>query len=284
MAAEESTDSPAFRLRPRRGAPKQYYTVRLEYSANPAAFIRTERPRTGASKRKTANSNGRNRNRNGNINAGTGKYTKNAKTGSAPGPGPIDYQVPVVKTKEQREREERRKRLHRELSSSITNNTNTVISAFLQRKHLDELEPETIYKHEYIVLKILSQLNGTKFLGQDAVSELKVQVDLAKEFANEAMIVPGKFMNLGKFKTGPKIEPTISVAISNSPTGTAGHAKLEPDTPTQQLLPFEVIAKTTTITNPLGGMPRFKPIVPFVSITDKVDQPQEPYVQSSAGP
>ena len=123
--AEETNDSPAFRLRPR-AEPKSYYTIRLEYSANPAAFTR-ERPRSA--KRRSVSSSHRtsySRSKNHGSSGSNGRYSststaaqRNLLNDRFPS-RQASEQAPHAPTKEELEREERRKQLQREIAQSIT--------------------------------------------------------------------------------------------------------------------------------------------------------------------
>lgn len=190
--SEEQNDSPAFRLRPRRAAPKSYYTVRLEYSANPAAFIR-ERPRTSSKLRVFSRKTG----------------STNATTGSGLNQGPAQLK-PAAPSKEEQEREERRMMLHRDSASSIT--TDTMISPFMQRLHLDELEPDSVYEHNYITLKIkqVEQSSNGRLLiclcqSIDSPNK-RINVRLYNEYADTSLVKPEKIMSIAKFRTGPVID------------------------------------------------------------------------------
>lgn len=183
---DEQNDSPAFRLRPRRSAPKSYYAVRLEYSANPAAFIR-ERPRP---KRKA--------------------FTQKSGSNSTHLSGKVTasgHSKPNVITREEREQEEKRLLLHRDISESIT--TNIMISPFMQRLQIDELEPDSIYEHNYITLKIeeVEQSHNRRLLSCSCVgvenhdTVYAITVKLHNEYADTDIVKEGKILSITKFRT-----------------------------------------------------------------------------------
>lgn len=222
VMSEEQNDSPAFRLRPRRAAPKSYYTVRLEYSANPAAFIR-ERPRSSTKRR-----------------------VFKQKSGSNTTKGALNH--PTVISKEEREREEKRISLLRDTSQSIT--TDTPLSPFMQRLQMNELEPDSVYEHNYITLRIkeveLPDANSRLLICacntvDQFPSEYSIKVELYSDYADTSLIKKGKIINVAKFKTGPLIK---SVGREDDHIET---------------LPYNVIVKSEE---------RF---IPFVSITDVPD-------------
>lgn len=320
--SEKQNDSPAFRLRPR-AEPKSYYTIRLEYSANPAAFTR-ERPRSSLTKRRdTSKRSSYSRSKlpraNGNKTGGQ-QYDGHHNAGLSAGGGEPVKQVNVM-TKEDIEREERRKQLQRELSHSIT--TDKMISPFLQRLELDELKPSSIYEQNYITLRV-NRVSVTKqqattnnnnnkneddsdnILGKHIVcscssiddsllgpmdkddilalehNKIHLNVHLFDEFANEKLIKVDKIMNIAKFKTGPAISELKSSSSSPSTevTKTSDHC---PN------LNFDVIVKyddslsslssrssTATITSDSN---RKKPLIPYVCITDMIEEPTDPYVE-----
>lgn len=203
--SEDQNDSPAFRLRPRRGAPKSYYTVRLEYSANPAAFVR-ERPRDLAKKRIFSQKTG----------SSSTKSGSNQRVASG---APQANEKPTVVTKEELEQEERRLLQYRQIGNSIT--TNTMISPFMQRLQLDELDCNAVYEHNYITLKIIEVKEYYK--GQLLLCYAKnadsicpdhyVNVRLHNEYANSELVKPGKILSIAKFRTGI---PDTSVDTSES--------------------------------------------------------------------
>lgn len=200
--SEEQNDSPAFRLRPRQAAPKSYYTVRLEYSANPAAFIR-ERPR-GGTKRRILSSKS---NSSKHLATSAGTQFDKTQQSSHYGSNYPNTSRPAVLTKEEREREERRLMLHRSIEQSIT--TNTAVSPFMQRLRLDELEPGITYEHNYLMMRIKSirPNSDSKLMTcrcestdeTDAVSHVTLQ--LWDEYARPDLIKPGKIINIAKFRT-----------------------------------------------------------------------------------
>lgn len=201
--AEEQNDSPAFRLRPRRAAPKSYYTVRLEYSANPAAFIR-ERPRgSGGSKRKVL----------------TRKTGSNATKAAANQLASLANIRPAAVSKEEQELDERRMKLHRGVSESIT--SDTIISPFLERLELEDLEPDSVYEHNYITLRIkeVEQSDDSKALNcvcsstDGLPSGCRVNVCLHDEYANQSLVKPDKIISIAKFRTGPSKPPCIDVIV-----------------------------------------------------------------------
>lgn len=237
--SEEQNDSPAFRLRPRRAAPKSYYTVRLEYSANPAAFVR-ERPRNLAKRRVFSQKTGSNSTKLGlNQHIAAGATLK-----------------PQVITKEEREREERRLLLHREISQSIT--TNTLMSPFIQRVQLDELQCDSVYEHNYITLKIKEVKKSTTgqlllCLGQSADTECSnhcVNVRLHNEYADADLVKPGKILSIGKFRTGPTIATVeLDDEDSNSKHQTSNNNKgssAHPSTSNSSMINQKVPVTTTS--------------------------------------
>lgn len=342
--SEEQNDSPAFRLRPRRAAPKSYYAVRLEYSANPAAFIR-ERPRNITKRRVFAQKSGSNSTRTA-LNQSYGSATPSKST---------------VISKEEREREERRMLLHRNASQSIT--TDTLISPFMQRLRLDELKPDSVYEHNYITLRIKQVqlpdadcrlLCCTCSSVDHSLPGKRVKVKLYNDYADISKVKEGKIISIAKFKTGPIIgsishdddheinEPTSSSQAD--PAATASHDNDSTTTtikpiPSAQMygsgnapttnnkssessatsgktstsikvehgnqrstlkrssndsddnnhpltsslnvgheiktLPFNVIVESSGTSNNRSLL------IPFVSITDMIEQPTEPYVEMS---
>lgn len=306
--SEEQNDSPAFRLRPRRAAPKSYYTVRLEYSANPAAFIR-ERPRSSTKRRVFTQKSGSN----------STKAALNQTYGSP--------SKSTVVSKEDREREERRISLHRDTSQSIT--TNTLISPFMQRLQLDELEPDSIYEHNYITLRIkdleIPDANSRLLcctcnsVDQSLGSEHSVKVELYSDYADISLVKRGKIINIAKFKTGPLIESvsqddndktdissnsqadstTTTIATSSSISTTistaTGSTRASHDNgllptksiPSAQMYGSGDSSTTTAVSHEIKTLPFnviVKPddrrlLIPFVSITDMIEKPTEPYVE-----
>lgn len=278
--SEEQNDSPAFRLRPRRSAPKSYYAVRLEYSANPAAFIRERpRPKRKAFTQKTGSNS-------------THPAGKVATTASA---------RPNVMSKEEREREEKRLLLHRDISESIT--TNTMISPFIQRLAISELEPDSLYEHNYITLRILEveQSQNRRLISchcteVDANSNTAhaVVVKLHNEYANVDILKEGKILSITKFRTSPQ------------GASSEDESCLESTDEHRITLPFNVIVRydelverstsnsnkgallstsptTTAIgrsTSPSGGASvNRRPVIPFISVSDMIEQPEEPFVE-----
>lgn len=277
--SEEQNDSPAFRLRPRRSAPKSYYAVRLEYSANPAAFIRERpRPKRKAFTQKTGSNS-------------THPAGKVATTGSA---------KPNVMSKEEREREERRLLLHRDISESIT--TNTMISPFIQRLTIDELEPDSLYEHNYITLRIkkVEQSHNRRLISCDCIeidgetnATHAVSVKLHNEYADVDILKEGKILSITKFRTGPHM-----ATIDDESSLVRGNEHMI-------TLPFTVIVKydelverstsnsnkgaisaaTTTTTaiarsaSPSGASVNRRPVIPFISVSDMIEQPEEPFVE-----
>lgn len=233
--ADEGNDSPAFRLRPRQAAPKSYYTVRLEFSGNPAAFIR-DRPR--GAKRKSNSSNNLKRSCN-----------------SA-----------VAKLREERKHDEKRLRLRREIAQSIT--TNLPISPFLEQIYINQLQPNTTYEHNYIALNVLrvQQSNEIPLLtcfcqapqesdtsSDSKVSNLDVNVLLYDEYSNASQVSPGKSISIAKFKTGPKLEAPDNVNLTS-----------------KNLLPFNVIVKYVP-TGEGSSKTAKDPLIPFLSITNMIE-------------
>jgi hypothetical protein len=307
--SEKPNDSPAFRLRPR-AEPKSYYSIRLEYSANPAAFTR-ERPRSNiAKKRSSSNKSSYSR----------AKQQSNKLTAAAQSVLRHDNYAPVstlppiklenVLSKEDIEREERRKQLRRDTSRSIT--TDTMISPFMQRLSVDELKPSKVYDQNYITLKIekvtreqqagdaracvMCQCSTVSFDDEadDDDDDIKpsgiINVRLYDEYADEKLLEVGKILNIAKFKTG-----------SDRPTG--NHAG-EPADNNLKWYNFDVIVgydeidsaalaspppfPSLPITPPLpspsttmngGANQRKMPLIPFVSITSMIEQPTEPFVE-----
>lgn len=272
--SEEQNDSPAFRLRPRRAAPKSYYTVRLEYSANPNAFIR-ERPRTGSKRKVLSNRTGSN-------------STKNASMHSSHASAARQQ---TVITKEEREQDQRRMMLHRGEFDSLT--TGTMISPFLQRLRIDELKPNSTYEHNYITMKI-KRANITGPTGrsmtcfcqaiddEDLTTPTKlgikasgspesvspdppafdVMLQLMDSYANPDIVKDGKIISVSKFKTGPSTSHLIIEAANPDPSHPSDGA---------------------TSSGEASSTSR-RPLVPFVCISDMIEQPTEPYVEMSACP
>lgn len=291
--SEEQNDSPAFRLRPRRAAPKSYYTVRLEYSANPAAFIR-ERPRTSTKRKVFTQKSGSN-------------STKAAYNQSS---GDIALKLAIKVSKEEREREQRRISLRRSISESIT--SNMMISPFMQRLQLDELEPNTIYEHNYITLKIIGVEKFASdrllycYCCDNATEQLGVIVSLYGLYAECPLVKPGKLISIAKFKTSLKQDGEYKI-------------QGEDDSPTIPVLPFHVIVRCDELADERSnsysgrGSPSSaataaaaaarlavveasgsssKPnsegvkqttndhnMIPFISITDMIEEPVEPFVE-----
>lgn len=250
--SEESNDSPAFRLRPRRSAPKSYYAVRLEYSANPAAFIR-ERPRT-SSKRKVFSQK-----------PPATNQTRVNQTGQSCSK--------LASTKEEQERDERRNSLRRSITDSIT--TGTLVSPFLQRFGLDKLEPNKLYEYEYVTL-LIKQVNESISCSQPERRMLTclcqdvdihdaerlgklINVELYDEYADSTLVKPGKMISIAKFR---------SLAINPS-------ADIET---TATTLPFTVIVSKSESPD------RKHPVVPFISITEMIERPIDPYVEMMPSP
>jgi len=338
--SEEQNDSPAFRLRPRRAAPKSYYTVRLEYSANPAAFIR-ERPRSSAKRKVFTQKTGSNSTR-------TGSNHGNARS--------------TIISKEDRDREDRRLLLHRNIKESIT--TDTIISPFMQRLRLEDLEPDSVYEHNYITLRIMAieQSHPGKLLvcrcqsEDDSPINYSANVRLYNEYADTSLVKPQKIISIAKFRTGPATladgeqsgsegRSSISPAPASSISPMNGNAQpksiqtaqidnseinkpcvgakdevgddsptiIDPvDTETESIssqssssisniteLPFHVIVKydelverstsnsnkgphAATSTSIGGSSVTRRHMIPFVSITDMIEQPTEPYVEMSS--
>lgn len=348
VMSEEQNDSPAFRLRPRRAAPKSYYAVRLEYSANPAAFIR-ERPRNITKRRVFAQKSGSNSTKTA-LNQSYGSATPSKST---------------VISKEEREREERRMLLHRDASQSIT--TDTLISPFMQRLRLDELKPDSVYEHNYITLRIKQVqlpdadcrlLCCTCSSVDHSLPEHRVKVRLHNDYADISKVKEGKIISIAKFKTGPLIgsishdddneiikltsssqadstatashdngsstttikpipsaqmygsgnAPTVNTTTNNNSSessatsgrtstsikaehgnqkSTLERSSIDSDDKNHPLtssldvgheiktLPFNVIVASSGTSNNKSLL------IPFVSITDMIEQPTEPYVEMS---
>lgn len=334
--SEEQNDSPAFRLRPRRSAPKSYYAVRLEYSANPAAFIR-ERPRT-SSKRKVFSQKPQ-----------ASNQTRVNQTGQS------CSQLASL-TKEEQDRDERRRLLRRNIADSIT--TGTLVSPFLQRLDLGELEPSSTYEHNYVTLMIkqvnavsLIQPNTGKVLSclcQDVDTNLtdkpgkSVKVEMYDEYADSSLVRSGKMISIAKFSTSPvrrdgDIQSFVNTDTTTSTTtAAADDDDLKPTT--NPTLPFTVIVRfdehsveqqqllqhhhhqqatrsrsnstnrsssqstasgsttnnnstSTTNNNNYNNSnqtdkspERGQPLVPFISITEMIEQPIDPYVEMMPSP
>lgn len=330
--SEEQNDSPAFRLRPRRAAPKSYYTVRLEYSANPAAFIR-ERPRSNNKRKVFTQKSGSN----------------STKTASFQNIGDSSLLLNVV-SKEEKEREARRALLRRDIRESIT--TNTKISPFMQRVDLDELEADSVYEHNYITLRLKavekvdkddSQILCCLAHGIDKSSaEQFVTIKLYNEYADAKLIQRGKMISIGKFRTSPLREQNTEsnsddsemaeITYTQTDIGTfAGNrsnqtAQLDSNSETKQspnnsiksgdfknssqsgvssklkLLPFHIIVRydevvervtpsaniarggssTPTSSSSMKTSLSRRLLMPFISITDMIEQPIEPFVEMSS--
>lgn len=162
---EEQNDSPAFRLRPRQAAPKSYFAVRLDFSGSPRSFAR---PRT--SKRKTSTSNNPNStNSNTRYSTNNNNYNQYSTEEAANNSSSNNHKRYCQQTSSQQQqhlanqlqreqeetkrKEDKRLALRREVPKCIA--INTPISPFLERLHLDDLEENQIYEHNYISLKIL---------------------------------------------------------------------------------------------------------------------------------
>lgn len=353
---QQQNDSPAFRLRPRRAAPKSYYEVRVEYSANPSAFIR-ERTTTN-SKRKVFTS------KTGSQRVSTIKNNSN------------NGQLQTIVSKEEKELEAKRMLLQREISESITDNR--LISPFMQRLCLDELRPDSVYEHNYITLRIKRigrSTNGhlahclcesTDDVDDDdnnnqdpPVNKYKtVSVRLYNEYAETPLLKPEKLISIAKFKTSPLMPwqesesdnmdesrstppTTFSCNDNDNKTTTndndnkSGSLNTNTTNPNEvnnninnntnnnddKRLPFMVIVKydefnknankstsslgnfaasssyrldervggacddggdsssaTSSVTITLRRTAR-RPLIPFISITDMIEQPVEPFVE-----
>lgn len=308
-ATETTTnDSPAFRLRPR-AEPKSYYTIRLEYSANPAAFTR-ERPRS-TKRRSVSSSQKSSYSRSRNQSGGSGGNSRSAAASGAhryPISQSADSrQLPHVLTKEELEREERRKQLQREIAQSITKDT--PMSPFIQRLDLNELKPETTYEHNYITLQVKSieigdqtsnnvnsvvspnsdrkclnckcfgvddgTLSPASPTSQDLAttpSQIYLNVQLYNQYANDKLIKVDKIINVGKFKTGSPI-------LGSSETD----AKLDGI----KHLGFDVIVNyddSSSLGRNSGSNNRRRPLIPFISVTDTIEKPIDPYVEMAPSP
>lgn len=350
---QQQNDSPAFRLRPRRAAPKSYYEVRVEYSANPSAFIR-ERTTTN-SKRKVFTS------KTGSQRVSTIRNNNN------------NGQLQTIISKEEKELEAKRMLLQREISESITDSK--LVSPFMQRLCLDELKPDSVYEHNYITLRI--KRIGRSTNGQLAhclcestedvydddnnnqdppVNKFKtVSVRLYNEYAETPLIKPEKLISIAKFKTSPLMPwqdsegDNIDESRATPPTtlNTNNNDKITNDNDNKcgflntnttnttnsnefisnnintnnKRLPFMVIVKydefnknvnkstsssgtfaasssyrldegvggacdvsgdsssaTSSVTITLRRTSR-RPLIPFISITDMIEQPVEPFVE-----
>lgn len=249
MSDEGGNDSPAFRLRPRQAAPKSYYTVRLEFSGNPASFIRD---RSKGNKRKSGGSAVKNAN---NI-----KKACNSN---------------IIKIKEERKYDEKRLQMRRETKRSIT--TDTPLSPFLEQIHISELQPNSTYEHNYISLDILKvvQSNEAPLLtclcqarsdpgdSDDASmnSTYQIYVTLYDEYSDVSKVRPGKSISIAKFRTSSKLE-----------------IEDEHDSPSNKLLPFSVIIKYVPVQGE-GSKNDRDPLIPFVSVTDMIESHEQCYKQ-----
>lgn len=321
--SEEQNDSPAFRLRPRRAAPKSYYTVRLEYSANPAAFIR-ERPRSNNKRKVFTQKSGSN----------------STKTPSFQNIGDTNLLLNVV-SKEEKEREARRVLLRRDIRESIT--TNTKISPFMQRIDLDELKADSDYEHNYITLRLKScfekvDQDDSQILyclahGIDKSSiQQHVTIKLYNEYADSRLIQRGKMISIGKFRTSPiggqnrtfettndgsEIADITCAPDAETFTGNRSNQTAQSDNNSEiktslnsiksgdfktststevpsklNILPFHIIVKCddtyiakgpslpTTSSSIRTSLNR-RLLMPFISITDMIEQPIEPFVEMS---
>lgn len=272
--SEEQNDSPAFRLRPRRAEPKSYYTVRLEYSANPAAFTR-EKPRSNTKRKALSQktSASYSKTKSGKIAhydyAGGGQLAATTMTLATP-------PKPIVISKEELEQEERRKRLQREIAESIT--TDVMISPFIQRLELDELKADSVYDQNYITLKIKNverykQSNERHLVCKccgthDSMTKLYLNVHLFDEYASDSLVKAEKMINVAKFRTSG---PTL-VSDNNNDGGDRGGGD-----PGINWIGFDVIVKYDG-KEPKAG---HRPLIPFVSITDMIEKPTEPFVEMS---
>lgn len=299
--SEKPNDSPAFRLRPR-AEPKSYYSIRLEYSANPAAFTR-ERPRSGGIKRRstsTKSSYSRTKQQNNKLTAAAQSALLHHDSSYAPtAPAGGGVKPTNVVSKEELEREERHNKLQRDTAQSIT--TDTMISPFIQRIAIHELAPMKVYDQNYITLRIVKlgqkqqassandhmlrclccragqndEIECANIDGEDDGSNFFIEVCLHGPYANESLLKPGKIINIAKFRTGPT-STTMKDDVDN-------HDGV-------RWVPFNVIVKyedseqaslSTTISG--GAVPtasRKTPLIPFVSINDVIEQPTEPYVRN----
>lgn len=272
--ASKTEDSPASRLRPRSGAPKSYYEIRLEYSANPAAFTR-ERPR--------------------NLTRQKGFSTK---TRVRPVTTTASHQHDSKRARERAKKlEEKRANFRRDRASSITSNAQ--MSPFMERILVNELKPSKIYSQNYIVLQIkqvelakhatpkgyssvatcmCESIDHLSTEGVDNSNQLqKVKLLLYDEYSNETLLKPNKYIGVGKFKTGP-LDESAPIKLQDHQQSNKKQSTVSPKDSAKQLLPYSVIAQYDE--NCLVGTNKI-PLMPFVNITDMIEQPSEPYVEMS---
>lgn len=307
--SEKPNDSPAFRLRPR-SEPKSYYTIRLEYSANPAAFTR-ERPRSSLTKRRTTStkaSYSKSRSRASGNSKAANLYGQH--TDRTPSAQQAAAKAANVMSKEDIEREEGRKRLQRELSHSIT--TDAMISPFLQRLELENLKHSSVYEQNYITLKIESvtkvkqqavagatsispqsgpkdgQTNGhiiCRCSGTDSSNrDLFLTVHLHDEFACEKIVKVDKIMSIAKFKTGPPKFQGSTETDSKRSTTNGGSSSNSLNNERREQIDFDVIVRydgpAPSASTASGGSATYrKPVIPYVCITDMIEEPTDPYVE-----
>jgi len=207
---------------------------------------------------------------------------------------------PHAITKEELEREERRKQLQREIAQSVT--TDTPISPFIQRIDLSELKPNTTYEHNYISLRVeslnLKELHGDQRcmicrcsglgaacplsaisdsetqIKQESPSDLYLNVQLFNHYANDTIIKVDKIINIGKFKTGPT-QSNFGQNISER----------DDTIDNSRYIGFDVIVNYENLQSPQSNnktAPR--PLIPFVSVTDMIEEPLEPYVETAPSP
>lgn len=336
--ADKPNDSPAFRLRPR-SEPKSYYTIRLEYSANPAAFTR-ERPRSSLTKRRGAKSSyskSKSRKHGGKAAATVATAAPGASQGQAEAGQVVRANV---MSKEEVEREEKRKQLQRELSQSISN-TN-MISPFLQRLELEQLKHSSVYELNYVTMRIESitrlkqaadspsttTTTTTPGTAQQSASQgghlicrcsstddaagadedandqsagskkLYLNVHLYNEFARDDLVKVGKIMSVAKFRTGPPrarldaTPPPTTRAANGGSAAPALAAAVDDDDELSngeragQQLDFDVIVRYDG-SNPSnqtgaasGSAAKKRPLIPYVCITDMIEEPTDPYVDA----
>lgn len=168
-----------------------------------------------------------------------------------------------------------RKALHRDSSQSIT--TNTIMSPFVQRIQLTELKPDSAYEHNYILLrieKVEQSQSGGRLLtcicqsteDSTATSDQSISVQLYGEYANTSLVKPGKIISIAKFRTGPAVDTG----------GGDGTVKMEEGGDEARVggLDFSIIVASPSLSR--------RPLIPFVSITDMIEQPTEPHVETSS--
>lgn len=293
MSEIDDQDSPAFRLRPRRGPPKSYFEVKLEYQ-------------TPTSSTQIAN-------RNSNKPKATKKNklpNQHPTTSSNKDDAPkviASYQQGELKLRlrlerEERQWEEKRRKLVRDRANSIT--INSSMSPFMERLPLNEIQASRIYPYNYILLKVnkaeqvdshherrleciceahhddhsssLEQFNVIDQILDQEMTALGVNVLLYEEYSNLNLIKPGKILGIGKFRTGSLIKrASISPGANSKFNISPQPGSSRPDT-SMKMMPFNIIVRYDEACT--FGSNRL-PLVPFLNVSDHtVEQIEEPYV------